>query len=95
MPICARIPGFLNTPPNIFLFLLNLVINSFEPTTIEPIGVQSPLLKQNITESTSFTNYFGYILYYAHALNILAPSICICIPSYLAILINSLKCYRG
>lgn len=62
MPICANIPGFLRIPPNIFLFLLNLAINYLVPTTMEPIGVQSPLLKQNITESHYLTNYFGSIL---------------------------------
>jgi hypothetical protein len=59
IPIYASIPGFLRTPPNIFLFLLNFTINYLLPTTMEPIGVHNPLLKQNITESHYLTNYLG------------------------------------
>lgn len=52
-------PGFLKIPPNIFLFLLNFAINYIVPTTIDPKGVHNPLLRQNITESHSLTNYLG------------------------------------
>lgn len=95
IPISATMPGFLRTPPSIFLFLLKLAINYLDPTTIDPMGVQSPLLKQNITESHSFTSSFGSIFNSAQALNILAPSIWICSFYPFAMLISYSNCPIG
>ena len=57
----ATTPGFLKFPPSILRSDLNFFMNYLDPATIEPIGAPSPLLKQIMTESQFFTNYFGYM----------------------------------
>ena len=71
----ATTPGFLNTPPIIVLFALNLFINYLLlPTTIDPTGAKRPLLKQIVNVVVYFMIYFGSIFVSAKAVKILAPS---------------------
>lgn len=74
LQLCTTIPGLRNIPPILFLLTLIFSITSFFPTTIDPNGAPRALLKQNITESHFYVNYFTSIFVYNDAWNILAPS---------------------
>lgn len=56
LQLCTTIPGLRKIPPILFLLTRILSITSFFPTTIDPNGAPSALLKQNITESHFYVN---------------------------------------
>lgn len=61
LQLWTTIPGLRNIPPILFLLTLILSMTSFFPTTIDPNGAPKALLKQNITESHFYINYFTSI----------------------------------
>lgn len=61
LQLCTTIPGLRNIPPILFLLTRILSMTSFFPTTIDPKGAPKALLKQNITESHFYVNYFTSI----------------------------------
>ena len=91
-PIAAIWPGFLSIPPKTFRQKLNFSMKEWLPTTIDPMGAQSPLLKQNITEEHFFAITFGYIPNATQALKMRAPSKWTCRPSSIPISAIAFRC---
>lgn len=61
-------------PPKILLIYFAFLINSRDPTSMDPIGQHKPFDKQNVIESANLEIYFGSTSKLCAALKILAPS---------------------